>query len=297
MKCDGPVAAQPGRSRTLLRSMADNMQLPPAGGSAGYSAVAAQPGSPPSRALLTAVLLVVAGAALGLIGGVIWAAAAPRVVYQVATLNPPTAYATNPETNAFIAADGIYAFIALGGGALLGLAGYFAGVRRYGPVLTGQDSFNAQLGASKPGALLRAPIALGASGALAFWPVAAGLVAGGLELLSTLRVRRLSQVSQDGAPGVPPGRHAQAGRRGLFASRAGQGQPDRVAPQAAGEPSPGPRRADPAGPAQPPQSWRQADGPHGASAGQAWFPADPPAGGPGHPVSGAPPPDPENSVR
>jgi hypothetical protein len=299
--------------------MADNMQLPPAGGSAGYSAVAAQPGSPPSRALLTAVLLVVAGAALGLIGGVIWAAAAPRVVYQVATLNPPTAYATNPETNAFIAADGIYAFIALGGGALLGLAGYFAGVRRYGPVpmagvvlgalaaaflakwlgpvLTGQDSFNAQLGASKPGALLRAPIALGASGALAFWPVAAGLVAGGLELLSTLRVRRLSQVSQDGAPGVPPGRHAQAGRRGLFASRAGQGQPDRVAPQAAGEPSPGPRRADPAGPAQPPQSWRQADGPHGASAGQAWFPADPPAGGPGHPVSGAPPPDPENSVR
>ena len=319
MKCDGPVAAQPGRSRTLLRSMADNMQLPPAGGSAGYSAVAAQPGSPPSRALLTAVLLVVAGAALGLIGGVIWAAAAPRVVYQVATLNPPTAYATNPETNAFIAADGIYAFIALGGGALLGLAGYFAGVRRYGPVpmagvvlgalaaaflakwlgpvLTGQDSFNAQLGASKTGELLRAPIALGASGALAFWPVAAGLVAGGLELVSTFRLRQLSPVSQDGTAGVLPGRHAQAGRRGRFGSRAGQGQPEPPAPPPPGEQSPDPRRADSAGPARPAQSRVPADGPHGASAGPAWFPADPPAGGPGQPVSGAPPPDPENFIR
>ena len=253
--------------------MADNMQLPPAGGSAGYSAVAAQPGSPPSRALLTAVLLVVAGAALGLIGGAIWAAAAPRVVYQVATLNPPTAYATNPETNAFIAADGIYTFIALGGGALLGLAGDFAGVRRYGPVpmagvvlgalaaaflarwlgpvLTGQDSFNAQLGASKPGALLRAPIALGASGALAFWPVAAGLVAGGLELLSTLRVRQLSQVSQDGTPGVAAGRHAQAGlaRPVRAAGRPGPARQRRTAGGGRAVAGPAPGRCCRAGPA------------------------------------------------
>jgi hypothetical protein len=299
--------------------MTDNMQLPPAGGSGGYSAVAAPPGSPPSRALVTAVLLVIAGAVLGLIGGAVWAAAAPRVVYQVAALNPPTAYATNPETNAFIAADGIYTFIALGGGVILGLVGYFAGVRRYGPVpmagvvlgalaaafltrwlgpvLTGQDSFNAQLGASKTGEFLRAPIALGASGALAFWPVAAGLVAGGLELVSTFRLRQVSQFSQDGPAGVPSGRHAQAGRRGLFGPRAGQGQPDRPASPAAGEPSPDSRRADTAGPAPPLPPWRPADEPRGASAGQAWFPPDPPAGGPGHPVSGAPPPDPGNSIR
>jgi hypothetical protein len=93
-------------SRTLLRRMADNFQRPQ-GGPPGFSADSAQSGSRPGRALLVAVLLVVGGVLLGLLGGVIWAAAGPRVVYQVYTLNPPTAYATNPETTAFIAADGI----------------------------------------------------------------------------------------------------------------------------------------------------------------------------------------------
>jgi hypothetical protein len=293
--------------------MADNMQLPPAGGPAGYSAVAAPPANPSGGALLTAVLLVAAGAVLGLIGGAIWAAAAPRVVYQVAALNPPTAYATNPETNAFIAADGIYSFIAIGGGVLLGLGGYFAGVRRYGPVpmagvvlgalaaaflarwlgpvLTGQDSFNAQLGASKPGALLRAPISLGASGALAFWPVAAGLVAGGFELSRALRER---QLSQDGAPGGAPGRHAQSGRRGLLGPRPGRGQPDLPPPPGEARGPHGPEASPPPAP-QAPAAWPPAEGQDGTR--QPWFPADPQAGGPGHPVSGAPPPDPENSVR
>jgi hypothetical protein len=186
--------------------MADNMQLPSPGGPAGYTAVGAQPGGRPRRALITAVIFVVAGALLGLVAGAVWAGIAPRVVYQVYSLNPPTAYATNPETSAFIAADGIYSFIALGGGALLGLAGYIFGVRRYGllpligvvlgslaaaflarwlgPLLSGQDSFNNLLGSSKPGTLLHAPIALGAQGALAFWPVAAAFVAGGLELVA-----------------------------------------------------------------------------------------------------------------
>jgi hypothetical protein len=191
--------------------MADNMQLPSPGGPAGYTAVGAQPGGQPRRALITAVIFVIAGALLGLVAGAIWAGIAPRVVYQVYSVSPPTAYATNPETSAFIAADGIYSFIALGGGALLGLAGYFFGVRRYGllpligvvlgslaaaflarwlgPLLTGQDSFNTVLGTSKPGALLHAPIALGAQGALAFWPVAAAFVAGGLELAAGKRTK------------------------------------------------------------------------------------------------------------
>jgi hypothetical protein len=193
--------------------MADDMQLTPPGGAAGYSAVAVQPGPEgPGRALLTAVLLIAAGAVLGLVGGLVWAELAPRVVYQVATLKPPTAYAINPETNAFIAADGIYAFVGLVGGALLGLAGYLAGVRRYGAVplvgtvlgalaaafiaawlgkvQTGGNSFDNTLSTSKTGEFLRAPIQLGAHGALAFWPVAAALVAGGLELFSFLRARR-----------------------------------------------------------------------------------------------------------
>jgi hypothetical protein len=203
--------------------MADNTQLPPPGGPAGYSAVAVRPGPGPGRALAWAGLLIAAGAVLGLAGGLIWAAAAPRVVYQVATLNPPTAYATNAETSAFIAADGIYVIIALAGGALLGLAGYILGVRRYGPIpmagtilgavaaafiaqwlgnrVTGAGTFNSQLGSSKVGTLLRAPIALGAHGALVFWPVGAALVAGGLEMLSVMRARQMRQTS---AGPVPP---------------------------------------------------------------------------------------------
>jgi hypothetical protein len=266
-------------SRTLARTMADNMQLPPSGGPAGYSAVAAQPGSSTGRALLAAVLLVVAGALLGLLGGVIWAAAAPRVVYQVYSLHPqPVAYATNPETSAFIATDGIYTVIAIGGGALLGLAGYVFGVRRYGPapmagvaagavaaaflakwlgpVLTGQNSFSDELGSSKPGALLRAPIALGAHGALAFWPVAAAFVAGGLELISVLRAR---QASQAGGPGFPAaslllGRHPRGRRRrGAPPERPGQppvraGGPQSPVPGQASQPGPVPQPWFPPGP-------------------------------------------------
>ena len=222
--------------------MADNMQLPSPGGPAGYTAVGAHPGGQPRRALLTAVVFLIVGALLGLVAGAIWAAIAPRVVYQVFSLNPPTAYATNPETSAFIAADGIYSFIALGGGALLGLAGYIFGVRRYGPVpligvvlgslaaaflarwlgplLTGQDTFNNLLGSSKPGALLSAPIALGAQGALAFWPVAAAFVAGILELATGKRTRpglhaaglagRLTGYQPRPAPGTADGHQQRA---------------------------------------------------------------------------------------
>jgi hypothetical protein len=300
--------------------MADNMQLPPPDGPAGYSAVAAQPGSPPGRGLLIAVLLLAGGALLGLLGGAIWAAAAPRVVYQVYALNPPTAFATNPETNAFIAADGTYTFIALGGGALLGLVGYLAGVRRYGPLpmagvvlgavaaaflakwlgplLTGHDSFNAQLGTSKPGTLLRAPIALGASGALAFWPVAAGIVAGGLEMASGMRARQ----RQDGGPGaagagLPSGRHAQAGRRSRFGPRTGRTPDDGAAPLPPGAPAGPDEPAVRVGGPQPPEPWIPAEGAGGASSAQAWLPGDPPEGAHGRPVSGELPPDPDGSVR
>jgi hypothetical protein len=233
--------------------MADNMQLPSPGGPAGYTAVGAQRVGQPSRALLTAVIFVIAGALLGLVAGAIWAAAAPRVVYQTYSLNPPTAYAINPETNAFIAADGIYSFIALGGGALLGLAGYVFGVRRYGPLplagvvlgslaaafiarwlgpqLTGSGTFNNVLGSSKPGALLRAPIALGAQGALAFWPVAAALVAGGLELMIGRGARHQRVRAGGRSPGL----------RGLHGARPGAGL---AGPLTGYQPQPGPSEAD-----------------------------------------------------
>jgi hypothetical protein len=206
--------------------MAENSQ-PPSRDPAGYSATRVLPGSWLSRAIVTAVLLVVAGALLGLLGGVIWAALSPRVVYQVYTLSPPTAYAINPETSAFIAADGIFTFIALGGGVLLGVGGYLAGVRRFGPapmvgliaggvaaaflmkwlgtLLTGGQTFDSKLATSKPGTLLKAPITLGSHGALAFWPVAAALVAGIPELVAFLRARRLAIAGAGQAGyGLPP---------------------------------------------------------------------------------------------
>jgi hypothetical protein len=221
------------------------------------------PGRPASgRAVIAACLIIVGSAVVGLAAGLVWAAAAPRVVYQVYTLNPPTAYAINPETSAFIAADGWYCLLALVGGALIGLLGYRFAVRRYGPVPmagivigatgaaflmqwlgpvgSGQPGFNHLLATSKPGALLHAPISLGSHGALAFWPVAAAAVAGGIELVGVLRARRqpgypafpvpgmgMGPLGQPPAPGGPP---AWPGAPGPFAG------PD----QAGAEPSGGP---------------------------------------------------------
>ena len=191
--------------------MTDNSMHPPADGPAWSLAVAAPP--PPRGRVLLSVLVIIAGSVLlGRGAGALWSAIAPRVVYQVYTLKPPTAYAVNPETNAFIAADGWYCFIALAGGAVIGLLSYLFAIRRYGPApmvavvlgstaaafvaqwvghrLSGGPGFDHVLATSKPGELLHAPISLGSHGALAFWPLAAAGVAGGLELISFLRVRR-----------------------------------------------------------------------------------------------------------
>ena len=166
------------------------------------------------RAAIAAGLIIAASAVIGGAGGLVWAAVAPRVLYQVVTLNPPTAYATDPETSAFIAADGWYCLIAVVGGVLIGLLGYLFGVRRYGPVpmagivvgataaaficewtghrQSGGPGFNHVLATSKPGTLLHAPISLGSQGALAFWPLAAAAVAGGIELVGDRKSTRLN---------------------------------------------------------------------------------------------------------
>ena len=190
-------------------------------------------GAAQRRALIVACLILVGGGVAGAVAGLVWAAAAPRVVYQVYTLNPPTAYATNPETSAFIAADGWYCLLAVIGGGLIGLLGYLFGVRRYGPVpmagivlgatgaaflaewlghrQSGGPGFNHLLATSKAGTLLHAPISLGAQGALAFWPLAAAGVAGGIELIGVLRDRR-----QPGYPAEPmPGMDSFGLRVGL----------------------------------------------------------------------------------
>ena len=205
--------------------MTDNNMLPPPGGPASPHTAATRPGPRPGRALLAAVLVIAGSAVIGLAGGLLWAAMAPRVQYQVYTLKPtPTAYATNPETSAFIAADGWYCFIALVGGALIGLLAYFFAVRRYGALpmagaiagaigaafiaqwlghqASGGPGFNELLATSRPGSYLYAPISLGSRGALAFWPLAAAAVAGGIELISFMRVRHQVPASGVAMPGM-----------------------------------------------------------------------------------------------
>jgi hypothetical protein len=175
---------------------------------------------------LLAVVLILAGSAvIGIAGGLVWAAVAPRVQYRMFALKPePTAYATNPETSAFIAADGWYCLIALVGGALIGLLAYLFAVRRFGALAmagavagsiaaafiakwlghqaSGGPGFNKLLATSKPGTYLYAPISLGSHGALAFWPLAAAAVAGGIELIVVMRDRRQVPASAVAMPGM-----------------------------------------------------------------------------------------------
>ena len=161
------------------------------------------------RVLLTTAGIVVGGALLGIAGGFVWAAVAPRALFMVSA--PGVAYVVNPETSAFIAADGWFSVVAAVGGVLIGIAGYLIGVRRYGPlpaagVLAGATAaafvaawtgrhvglgaFRHELGAAKAGALIRQPVILGAHGALAFWPLAAGAAVGIIELILALADRR-----------------------------------------------------------------------------------------------------------
>jgi hypothetical protein len=201
--------------------MSENSIRTPPGGPASHAP--ARPG-PPGPALFSAVLIIVGSILLGVAAGSVWAAASPRVLYQVYTLSPPTAYATNPETSAFIAADGWFCVIALVGGTIIGLLGYLFGVRRYGPMamagivvgsvaaafitawlghqLSGGPGFDQLLATSRPGALLHAPIQLGSRGALAFWPLAAAGVAGGIELVGVLKARRQLPAEAMPMPGM-----------------------------------------------------------------------------------------------
>jgi hypothetical protein len=177
-----------------------------------------------SRALLVTLAIAAGAAATGVVGGLIWSAVAPQAVFVVQS--PGVAYVVNPETSAFIAADGSYSLIALVGGAVIGLAGWTAGVRRFGPLPAagalagataagflawwvgsniGLAAFRHHLGSARPGALLRQPPDLGAHGALAFWPLAAGVVIGGIELMFALHER---QREPDARPAFPWQRQA-----------------------------------------------------------------------------------------
>lgn len=245
--------------------MTDDSTMPPAGrATSGWGPA----GSEARRAYGAAALVALGSVVAGVVAGVLWAAIAPRVQYQVYTLKPPTAYATNPETSAFIAADGTYSFIALGAGVLAGLLSYLFAIRRWravpmiglvagsvaaafimawvGHLASGGLGFDHVLATSKPGSFLSAPISLGARGALAFWPLGAAAVVGGIELARSLRARRQAPEYVP-MPGMD-----------TFGWQAGTGRPGPAGPDSggpdAGDPPDGRVRPDDS--SQPGSRWR-----------------------------------------
>jgi hypothetical protein len=164
------------------------------------------------RALVTSLAVLVGTAVLGVAGGFLWAAVAPRAAFVM--VGNGVANVVNSETNAFIAADGWYCLICLLGGVITGLLGYWLAVRRHGPVAmaamligalaaglitlwigeqSGLSTFHHLLATLPSGAHFQTQLVLGSRSAIAFWPLAAGLMAGSLELSAALRDRRQDQ--------------------------------------------------------------------------------------------------------
>ncbi len=158
---------------------------------------------------LTLAAVLLGTALLGVAAGFIWSAVAPRPLLIVVARG--SADVVNPETSAFILADVWFTVLILIGGVISGLLGYLYAVRRYGPAAmlsvllgalaaaliarwigeqSGAATFHHLLIVSRPGTLLRASLELGGVGALAFWPLAAGVTAGGIEAVRYFRERR-----------------------------------------------------------------------------------------------------------
>jgi len=167
------------------------------------------------RAIGVSLAIAAGTALLGLVAGYGWSLVAPRALLVI--VSHGEASLVQAETSAFIVADYAFCLIALAGGAVSGGLGYLLGVRRYGPLpmigvlagavaagylarwigeQSGRAGFHHLLATLPVGAHLHDPLTLRATGAIAFWPLAAGLVAGGIEAFVTRRRRR-------GAAGQP----------------------------------------------------------------------------------------------
>jgi hypothetical protein len=132
---------------------------------------------------------------LGVAGGLIWAALAPRALLQ--EVGHGEAQLVNAESAAFILADAWFCLIAAIGGAITGIAGYRLLVRREGWIAaaglvlgavaasvlmlwTGENiglgTYNHLLAVSPDGTFFRASLGLGAKSALALWPGITSLI-------------------------------------------------------------------------------------------------------------------------
>jgi hypothetical protein len=211
-------------------------QFPPGSSPVPGVPDAPRPAAELRRALVISLAVVAGTALLGVLGGFLWAVIAPRAALVM--VGRGAANLVNSETNAFIAADGWYCLVCLAGGVISGLLGHRLAVRRHGPAAmaavligglaaslitwwvgeqSGLATFHHLLATLPAGAHLRAQLALGSRGAIAFWPLAAGLMAGGAELTAAKRDRRRVAAPplvlapseyRDAAPGyqgAPPG--------------------------------------------------------------------------------------------
>jgi hypothetical protein len=194
--------------------MAEPSQLPTSSSRVRHQPGDGRTGTAGLRLVITLAVVIAGTALLGVATGFIWAAVAPRAL--VVVVSRGSADVVNPETNAFIVAEAWFTLLTVVGGIISGLLGYVLAVRRHGaPAMaavlvgavaaaligkwigqqSGTAAFNHALAAGQSGALLHAPLALGGLGVLAFWPLAAGLLAGGIESVVVLRERRAAQVA------------------------------------------------------------------------------------------------------
>jgi hypothetical protein len=209
--------------------MADISEIPyssRAGGDSPPAAGRETAGRRPVRAAVAVATVVAGSALLGVAAGLAWTAVAPHAL--LVTTGGGGADVVNPETSAFIVADAWFALLCAAGGVACGLAGWTLAVRRHGVVAvlgllgggvaaallarwagqrSGQAAFTRELAASKPGTLLRSPVTLGAHGAIAFWPLAAGLVVGAIEAVRLMRARRQAAAAGPG-PALAPAKSA-----------------------------------------------------------------------------------------
>jgi len=163
------------------------------------------PRQPGARAVIAWFAVALAGSAvLGLLAGLIWGEVAPRALLQ--EVSRGTAELVNPETSAFIVADGWFCLISAVAGLITGLLGYrflltartgaraAEGVRAAaaaGLILggiaggfvmlwlgeqIGLSDYEHHLATSPAGTLFPASLALGAKSALAFWPLVTAVI-------------------------------------------------------------------------------------------------------------------------
>jgi hypothetical protein len=151
------------------------------------------------RAVTGFVVSAAVTAVAGLLAGLTWQLAAPRVLLQ--EVSAGAAQVVNAETRAFIGADGWFCVIAAIAGLVTGITGYLTGIRRRSSACAaavtaglisgavaasflmrwlgeqpGRAAYHNALAHSATGTTFSASLTLGASSALAFWPLFTSLV-------------------------------------------------------------------------------------------------------------------------